>query len=167
MVSSPCNPDDGFENYLFYKIIKNESLSYLHHRNPKPLTSYYTRNIKNLPPIKASHSFFKITLFLSTITELNNLDSNIRCSPSFQLFRKRILEFIRPSSIFNIPNSLGLTYLTKLRVGLSRLRKHKFRHNFRDSLNPICNYGNAIEQLSTTFSTARISRIKASPPAKC
>ena len=126
---------------------KKESPSYLYHLIPKPLTSYSTRNSENLPPIKANHSFFKNTFFPSTIIEWNKLDSNIRCSPSYKLFRKRILEFIRPqpNSIFNIPNSLGLTYLTRLRVGLSHLREHKFRHNFRDSLNPICNCGNAIE----------------------
>ena len=72
---------------------------------------------------------------------------NIRCSPSYKLFRKRILEFIRPqpNSIFNVSNSLGLTYLTRLRIGWSHFCEHKFRHNFRDSLNPICNCGNAIE----------------------
>ena len=66
---------------------------------------------------------------------------------SFKLFRKRILEFItrQPNSIFNVPNSLGLTYFTRLCVGLSHLREHKFRHNFRNSLNPICSCGNAIE----------------------
>ena len=85
--------------------------------------------------------------FPSTIIEWNKLDSNICCSPSYKLFRKQILKFIRPqpNSIFNVPNSLGLTYLTRLRVGLSHLREHKFRHNFRDSLNPICNCGSAIE----------------------
>ena len=39
---------------------------------------------------------------------------------------------------------MSLTYLTRLRVGLSHLHEHKFRHNFRDSLNPVCNCGNAI-----------------------
>ena len=54
---------------LFYKIIKNESLSYLYHLIPKPLTSYSTRNSENLPPIKASHNFFKNNFFPSTIIE--------------------------------------------------------------------------------------------------
>ena len=49
------------------------------------------------------------------------------------------------NSIFNVLNSLGLTYLTRLRVGLSHLCEQKFRHNFQDSLNPICNCSNAIE----------------------
>ena len=38
-----------------------------------------------------------------------------------------------------------LPYLTRLRVGLSHLREHKFRHNFRNSLNPICNCSNSTE----------------------
>ena len=124
---------------LFYKIIKSESPSCLYYLIPKPLTSYSTSNSENLPPIKANHSFFKNTFFPPTIIEGDKLDSNIRCSPSYKLLRNRILEFIRsqPNSIFNVPNSLGLTYLTRLRVGLSHLREHKFRHNFRDSLNPI------------------------------
>ena len=49
------------------------------------------------------------------------------------------------NSIFNVLNSLGLTCLTGVRVGLNHLRKHKFRHTFRDLLNQICNCGNAIE----------------------
>ena len=78
---------------------------------------------------------------------MENLDSNSHCSPFYKLFRKRILEFIRPepNSIFNFPNSLGLSYLTRLRFDLSHLGEHKFRHNFRDSLYPICNSGNGIE----------------------
>ena len=96
--------------------------------------------------ITANHSFFKNTVFPSTIIEWNKLDSNI-CSSPYQLFRKRILEFIkpRPNSIFNVPNSSSLTYLTRLRVGLSHLLEHKFRHNFGDSVNPTCNYSNVTE----------------------
>ena len=104
------------------------------------------QNKKNRITILSLSSNSKAINFINII-EWNKLDSNIRCSPSYKLFRKRILEFIRPqpNSIFNVPNSLGLTYLTRLRVGLSHLREHKFRHNFRDSLNPICNCSNAIE----------------------
>ena len=100
-----------------------------------------------MPHIKRNHSFFKKNFFHSTIIQRNKLDSNIRCSPSYKFFTKGILEFIRlqPNSIFNVPNSLALVYLTKLRVGLSSLREHKVRHNFRDSLNSICYCGNAIE----------------------
>ena len=63
---------------------------------------------------------------------------------TFQKTNPRIYK-PQPNSISNVSNSLGLTYLTRLRVGLSHLREHKFHHNFRDSLNPTCNCGNAIE----------------------
>ena len=139
---SLCNPEDGFENYLSFT-----EPPYLYHLIPKPLTSYFTRNSENLLPIKANHSFFKNTFFSSAIIEWNKLDPNIHCSFSYKIFRKRILEFIRPqpSNIFDVHNSLGLTYLTSLHVGLSHLREHKFPHDFRNSLNPICNCSSSIE----------------------
>ena len=63
-----------------------------------------------------------------------------------QTFPKNILEFKRPhpNSTFNVPNSLGLTYFTRQCVGLSPLPEHKFRHNFWDSLNLVCNCGSAM-----------------------
>ena len=39
----------------------------------------------------------------------------------------------------NVHNPHGIKLLTRLRVGLSHLREHKFRHNFQDSLDPFCN----------------------------
>ena len=99
-------------------------------------------------------------LFPSTIIEWNKLDSNIRCSPSYKLFRKRILDFIRPhpNSIFNAPNFLGSAYRIRLSFGLIHLREHKFRHIFRDSLNLICNCVNAIE--STNYYLLHCSNFK-------
>ena len=35
-----------------------------------------------------------------------------------------------------------------MRVGLSHLREHKFKHSFQDTLNPICNCGEDIETTS-------------------
>ena len=39
----------------------------------------------------------------------------------------------------------GLSYLTQLRVGLSKLNFHKFKHNFRDTINPMCPTSDGIE----------------------
>ena len=33
---------------------------------------------------------------------------------------------------------MGIKYLSRLRLGLSYLNYHKFRHNFQDCLNPLC-----------------------------
>ena len=35
--------------------------------------------------------------------------------------------------------------IIRLRLGLSRLREHKFQHNLQDTLNPICSCGDDIE----------------------
>ena len=81
---------------------------------------------------KVNHNFFKISYFPSTIIEWIKLDSNIGVSPSYLSFKKRTLEFIRPhpNSIFNVLNSLALTYLTRSRLSLSHLCYHKFTVTF-------------------------------------
>ena len=38
-----------------------------------------------------------------------------------------------------------LSYLSQLRVGLSKLNFHKFEHNFKDTLNTLCPTNDAIE----------------------
>ena len=48
-------------------------------------------------------------------------------------------------STFGIHDPAGLSYLTQLRVGLSQLTFHKFKHNFRDTLNPMCPKNDGIE----------------------
>ena len=54
------------------------------------------------------------------------------------------LAFIRPSknSTFHYHCPDGLKLITRLRLGSSHLRFHKFKHNFQDTLNPICSCGN-------------------------
>ena len=54
---------------------------------------------------------------------------------------------IRPpaKSVFGIHDPIGLSYLTQLRVGLSKLCFHKFKHNFKGSINPMCPTNDGIE----------------------
>ena len=91
--------------------------------------------------------FLKIS---STAIEWNKIDKNIRKSKSLNIFKKSILKFIRPSQnrVYNCHNPKGYKLLTRLRVGLSHLREHKFKHSFQDTLNPICNCGENIETTS-------------------
>ena len=49
------------------------------------------------------------------------------------------------SNVFNINNPLGLKLLTRLRIGFSHLKEHKFKHSFQDSVDPLCSCGNDIE----------------------
>ena len=131
----------------FYKLFKGEHSHYLFQLIPSRSCSYITRNIHNIPFFKSRHTFFKICFFPSTIIEWNKLDHNIRNSSSFNIFTKSILKFIRPSanSLFNCHNRKGIKFITRLRLGLSHLREHKFKDSFQDSLNPFCSCGLDIE----------------------
>ena len=86
-------------------------------------------------------------LFPSTVIEWNNLDLKIRNSETFSTFKKNIFKFIPPSSnsIFNCHSPNRIKLIARLRLGLSHLCEHKFRHNFQDTLNPICSCGDDIE----------------------
>ena len=111
-----------------------------------------------LPELKAifpltKHNFFKNYFFPSAIIEWNNLDPNLRNSKSISVFKEKILNFIRPSpnSVFDIRNPKGIKLITRLRLGLSHLREHKFKHSFQDTINPICNCGQDIESTTHFF----------------
>ena len=70
----------------------------------------------------------------------------------FFCLQEKVFENISPSgnSVFRCHNPKGIKLLTRLRLGLSHLREHKFKHGFLDSLNPICSCGQNIET-STHF----------------
>ena len=55
------------------------------------------------------------------------------------------------NSIYNIHNPCGIKLLTRLRLGLSHLRDHKFRHCFQDTLSPLYDYGNDTETTAHFF----------------
>ena len=92
-------------------------------------------------------NFSRNSFFPSTITEWNKLDHDIRDSDSLNVFKFSFLKYIRTlaSSAFEINNPYGSKLLTRLRLGLSHLRYHKFRYNFQDCFNPICICGLEIE----------------------
>ena len=61
-------------------------------------------------------------------------------APSYSVFRKALLDFIRPTanSTFGANDVSGLKLLTCLRVGFSHLKEHELKHDFQDTLNPLC-----------------------------
>ena len=63
------------------------------------------------------------------------------------VLKSNILKFIRPSpnSVYNCHNPRGICLITRLRLGLSHLREHKFKHGFQDTLNLLCSCGNNVE----------------------
>ena len=93
------------------------------------------------------HHFSKDSFFPTVISEWNSFDINIWNSSSINAFKKELLKFIRPepSSTYNINDTKRLKLLTRLRLGLSHLGDHKFRHNFQDCVSPMCYCGQDIE----------------------
>ena len=96
------------------------------------------------------HDFLKNFFFSSTGIEWNKIDKNIQKSDSFNNFKKGILKFIWPSQnrVYNCHNPKAIKLSTRLRIGLSHIHQHKFKHSFQHTLNPICNCGQNIETAS-------------------
>ena len=130
----------------FFKIIKERYPDYLFNIIPKNNPNHKTRNSYNIPQFNIKHNFFKNSFFPFAIAEWNKLDSDIRNLNSLRLFKSRILKFIRPNpkSIFNCHNPKAIKYLSRIRLSLSHLREHKFKHSFQDTLIPICACGSDI-----------------------
>ena len=90
---------------------------------------------------------FKSTFYPNCLSEWNKLEPELRGAPSIAVFKKKLLSIIRPpaKSVYGIHDPKGLSHLTQLRVGLSKLNFHKFKHNFRDTINPMCPTSDGIE----------------------
>ena len=85
-----------------------------------------------------SHLFFLIVL-----KEWNNLSEELQKIKLTVQFKTKILSFIRPkeNSIFKIHDINGIKLLNRLRLHFNHLNEHKFQHNFRATIDPMCSCG--------------------------
>ena len=115
--------------------------------------------------MRCRNNYFKNFVIPYVVREWNKLSTEIRNSTSYQQFRKSLLSFIKPtcSSLFSIHQPVGVKLLVRLRLGFSHLGDHKFRHNFHDTLNPLCSCSLEPETTSHyllcchNFSSARLA----------
>ena len=128
------------------EIFKNQDPEHLFYLIPVGRAPYTTRNVHNLPVFKSKRICLKNPFFWSTVSEWNKLNPSLRNSESFT-FKKNILLLVKlaASSVYDF------SLITRLRLGLSHLRKHKFKHNFHESLDPLCNCGHDIESTTHFF----------------
>ena len=131
---------------FFYKLKTTFIPKYLHDLIPDGISAYNTRNQDNIETYYCRADLFKYSFFPYTIVEWNKLDNTINSKP-FLIFRNSLLKTGRPiqNSIFKIHDPLGIKLLTRLRLGLSHLNEHRFRHNFQDCLNPLCSCSLEVE----------------------
>ena len=129
-----------------YKIINIGIPKYLTDLIPKREIGYNIRN-RNKPFLKCRIESFKNSFFPYTIETWFSLDPTIINSKSLEIFKSKLLAFIRPvqRSVYNVFNPQGLKFLTQLRLGLSHLNEHRFRHNFKDCINPLCSCSLEVE----------------------
>ena len=81
------------------------------------------------------------------------MDVSKRHSLPVEVSKKNTLSSIRPSgnNLYKASNMKLFIVLTKLRVGLSYLKEHTFKHSSLDTLNPICPCGSDIKSLTQFF----------------
>ena len=114
---------------LFYKIKNNDAPEYL-----------CSLALESVP--QRCTDRYKISFFPHCYKLWNEIDGDIRTSTSLPSFKSKYIQRIRPlrKSCFSIRNRYGLSLLTRIRVGHSDLRSHRFNKNF-NCLSPLCACG--------------------------
>ena len=84
-----------------------------------------------------------MSFFPHCAKEWRNLSNGLRNTDSIKTFKLSILNFVKPreNAVFAVHDINDLKLLTRLRLNVSHLNKHKFRHNFNDAINPMCSCG--------------------------
>ena len=149
---------------FFYKIRKGVAPSYLQsYLLPDNERTYNTRS--SLRNRTKTFATWTSTFFPYCTKEWNQVNDDIKKIESIKKFKKTLIKIIRTkeNSVFGVSDIYGIKLLTRLRLNFSHLNKHKFRHNFNDTINPMCNCATTTEStihylLSTLFSS------KSGPP---
>ena len=135
------------KTYFFHKIILGLLPSYLKDdlipcdNSRTYLTRSSTQN--KIKTFLARTKAFESSFFPHCVEAWGNLSEELRNINSLNTFKTSILYFVRPreNSVFEVHDINGVKLLTRLRLDLSYLNEHKFRHNFDDIINPMCSCG--------------------------
>ena len=136
---------------LFYKVVSTKLPAYIYDFIPPVRQSQRHPNTFN--SFSCRTEYFKNSFFPCVTGEWNKLNPEIRRSGIYNIFRKLLLNFIRPSAskVYNINDTISIKLITKLRLGFSHLREQNFKHNFQDTLNPLCSCSIEVEFTSHYF----------------
>ena len=135
-----------------YKIINIGIPKYLTDLIPKREIGYNIRN-RNKSFFHCRTESFENSFFPCTIEAWHSLDLSIINSNSLEVFKSKLLAFLQPVQrpIYNVFNPQGLKFLTRLGLGFSHLNKYRFRHNFKDCINPLCSCSLEVENMPHFF----------------
>ena len=138
---------------IFKRLCSFDSLpTYLFSLIPKSTHGYQTRTLGNIPTYHCRTDTFKHSFFPWTIVTWNKIHPETR-NASLTVFKKHILKEICPvpHSVYNICYSNGLKLLIRLRLSLCHLNEHRFNHNFKNFINPLCTCSLEVESTSHFF----------------
>ena len=138
---------------FFYRIVNELAPKYLTDIIPTTNNRHYSTRSQTNSETNQFYTrteIFKNSFFPFCIKEWNKLDVNIRSLSSLSKFKKTSLDSVKTdgNSLFDIHDPIGVKLLNRLRFNFSHLNEHKFRHGFRDTLNPICNCNSEVETTS-------------------
>ena len=124
-----------------YKIINGLTPNYLYALVSPPRVHLYGVRVTNaLREIPSKTIKFRNSFFPDDVAVWNELGPELRTPVSLSVFKKNMLKIFRPpkKTLFGIFDTSGIKLLFQLRVGLSQLKHHKFKHNFQDTPNETC-----------------------------
>ena len=133
-----------------FKIVKNEVPSYLISLIAKCKQTFNTRK-KHLPTHNCRTDCFTYSFFPYILNDWFNLDVSIRNSESIPIFKRKLSSFIRSAqnNIFNIFDpQVCVEAINLFALSFNHLKEHRFRHNFRECMNPVCSCCLEIEDTS-------------------
>ena len=125
---------------MFFKSLNNQTPVYIYSLLSPPNRHYDTCKYSKIRQIFYRTETFSNFFLPQTIREWNKLATSICQAPSYSVFCKALLNFIRQTanSTFGINDVSDLKLLTRVRVGFGHLREHKFKNNFHITLNLLC-----------------------------
>ena len=129
---------------------------------PQSNHQYSTRSLEDVTTFYCRTDVLKYSYSPYTNLEWNKLDMQVRRLQSFLSFKNSLIKIGPPTTkpTYNIHNPIGVKFLTRLRLGLSHLNRHKFTHHLQDcvQLTTLCAHVVwRLNPLPISFSTAIIS----------
>ena len=155
---------------FFYEIVKGLALPYLESSLLSDNERTYNTRSSLRNPIKTNPtrtSIFRAAFSPYCTKEWNQLNDDFKKIESIKKLKKTLMKVIKTkeNSVFGVSDIYGIKLLTRLRLDFSHLNKHKFRHNFNGTINPMCNCGAATETTthyvlrSQLYSFQRVKRL--------
>ena len=141
---------------FFHKIVNELVPKYLtYYLNMNNNQVYKTRasEYNNIKRFKKRTENFKQSFFPLYINEWCKLDISLRKAENIKRLKSILKDVfnLKLKSLFAIHDPAGVKLLSRLRLKFSHLIEHKFQHNFKNALCPMCDCGSENETTDRFF----------------